>query len=74
VKHGTIYGYNRCGCRCDLCRQARTDYQRKALADPRVKAAVYKQKSRDQRLGTLAKHWLAENQPEVFEQLRREVA
>lgn len=74
MKHGTIYGYNRCGCRCDLCRKARRDYQRASLADPRVKAAVYKQKSRDQRLGTAARHWLAENRPEVLDQLKREVA
>ena len=74
MKHGTIYAYNRCGCRCDLCKMARRDYMKQSLADPRVREAHNRKKARQQRVDSAARRWLAEHQPEVLSQIEMEVA
>ena len=74
MKHGTIYAYNRLGCRCDLCREARAEYKRATLKDPRVRAAYNRAKAREQRLERAARRWLAEHHPDVLQTLEREVA
>ena len=74
MKHGTIYCYNRLGCRCEPCRQARSDYKRESLKDPRVRDATNRSKARQQRLERAARRWLAEHHPDVLQTLERDVA
>ena len=31
-RHGSLYGYKSCGCRCDLCRAANTAYKKQQRA------------------------------------------
>jgi hypothetical protein len=50
-RHGTIYGYNSIGCRCDRCSQASTNDQRERKQRERIKTKRYEiERDRDANL------------------------
>ena len=38
--HGTPYGFDKCGCRCDLCRAAYSEYRKAKKAERALRAAA----------------------------------
>jgi predicted ATP-dependent serine protease len=54
------------GCRCDLCKQANSSYQRKYKSTPERKAKNVRHAKRRNRAAMLALRYLRDNNPRAY--------